>query len=95
MPTYAATYINPRGKASVIDVEAPDPSQAKRSLRLRGIRATEIKPKTQASVGESKAGALLNQKLSFSTISALIETKPGIKEKLNRLTFASIRAQAG
>ena len=81
MPTYAATYINPRGKASVIDVEAPDPSQAKRSLRLRGIRATEIKPKTQASVGESKAGALLNQKLSFSTISALIETKPGIKEK--------------
>ncbi len=81
MPTYAATYINPRGKASVIDVEAPDPSQAKRSLRLRGIRATEIKPKTQASVGESKAGALLNQKLSFSTFSALIETKPGIKEK--------------
>jgi len=81
MPTYAATYINPRGKASVIDVEAPDPNQAKRSLRLRGIRATEIKPKTQASVGESKAGALLNQKLSFSTFSALIETKPGIKEK--------------
>ena len=50
MPTYAATYINPRGKAAVIDVEAADPGQAKRSLRLRGIRATEIKQKTEASV---------------------------------------------
>ena len=81
MPTFAATYINPRGKAAVIDVEAADPSQAKRSLRLRGIRATEIKQKTEASVSEFNAKALLNQKLNFSRFSELIETRPGIKDK--------------
>ena len=81
MPTFAATYINPRGKAAVIDVEAADPSQAKRSLRLRGIRATEIKQKTETSVSEFNAKALLNQKLNFSRFSELIETRPGIKDK--------------
>jgi len=81
MPTYAATYINPRGKAAVIDVEAADPGQAKRSLRLRGIRATEIKQKTQSSISESNARSLLNQKLNFSSLSELIEARPGIREK--------------
>jgi type IV pilus assembly protein PilC len=45
MPAFVATCINPRGKSFLVDIEATDPAHAKRSLRLRGIRATEIKAK--------------------------------------------------
>ena len=81
MATFIATYINPQGKSALIDIEAPNPLQAKRSLRLRGIRATEIKVKPNATATSSSAAAQLNDKLRFSKLSELLEAKPGIKEK--------------
>jgi type IV pilus assembly protein PilC len=81
MATFIATYINPQGKSALIDIEAPNPLQAKRSLRLRGIRATEIKVKPNATATSSGAAAQLNDKLRFSKLNELLEAKPGIKEK--------------
>ena len=81
MATFIATYINPQGKSALIDIEAADPIQAKRSLRLRGIRATEIKAKTERSATSSGAANQLNQTLKFSKINELLEAKPGIKDK--------------
>lgn len=81
MPTFVATYLNPQGKSALIDIEAPNPIQAKRSLRLRGIRATEIKVKPNATATSTGAAAQLNDKLRFSKLNELLEAKPGIKEK--------------
>jgi type IV pilus assembly protein PilC len=81
MPTFIATYLNPQGKSVLIDIEAPNPVQAKRSLRLRGIRATEIKAKANATATSKGAAAQLNDKLRLSKLNELLEAKPGIKEK--------------
>jgi type IV pilus assembly protein PilC len=81
MPTFVATYVNPQGKSALVDIEAPNPAQAKRSLRLRGIRAMEIKAKPKAGATGSSAAIQLNQKLRFSKLNELLEAKPGIKEK--------------
>jgi type IV pilus assembly protein PilC len=81
MATFVVTYINPKGKATQVDVEATDPAQAKRSLRLRGIRATEIRAKAKATATGSSAANQLHQKLRFSKLNELLEAKPGIKDK--------------
>ena len=81
MPTFVATYINPQGKSALVDIEAPNPAQAKRDLRLRGIRATEIKAKPKTSATGSSAASQLNKQLRFSQFSELLEAKPGIKDK--------------
>jgi type IV pilus assembly protein PilC len=81
MPAFVATYVNPQGKSVLVDVEAPDPAQARRSLRLRGIRATEIKAKAKTTATGSLAASQLNKQLKFSKLSELLEAKPGIKDK--------------
>ncbi|MEX0588095.1 MAG: type II secretion system F family protein [Cyanobium sp.] len=81
MPTFVATYLNPQGKSALIYIEAADSTQAKRSLRLRGIRATEIKTKAKATATGSSASSQLDQKLKFSKLNELLEAKPGIKDK--------------
>jgi type IV pilus assembly protein PilC len=81
MTYFVATYINRQGNTALINIEAADLIQAKRSLRLRGIRATEIKIKPKATAGSSSAATQLHDKLSFSRLNELLETKPGIKEK--------------
>jgi type IV pilus assembly protein PilC len=81
MPTFVATYVNPQGKSTLVDIEAPNPAQAKRNLRLRGIRATEIKAKPKTSATGSSAASQLNKQLKFSQLSKLLEAKPGIKDK--------------
>ena len=81
MPAFVATCINPRGKSFLVNIEATDPTQAKRSLRLRGIRATEIKAKPKTTATGSSAASQLNKQLKFSKLSELLEAKPGIKDK--------------
>jgi type IV pilus assembly protein PilC len=95
MPTFVATYVNPQGKPALVDVEAPNPAQAKRTLRLRGIRATEIKAKAKSTVTGSSAAAQLNEKLKFTKISELLEAKPGIKEKAVFASKMSALVNAG
>lgn len=95
MPTFVATYVNPQGKSALVDIEAPNPAQAKRDLRLRGIRAMEIKAKTKASATGSSAANQLNQKLQFSKLNELLEGKPGIKDKAIFASKMSALVNAG
>jgi type IV pilus assembly protein PilC len=81
MANFVATYINRKGASALIDIEAADLIQARRSLRLRGIRATEIKVKQEATATSLIAASQLQDKLKFSRLNELLEAKPGIKEK--------------
>jgi type IV pilus assembly protein PilC len=81
MAYFVATYINRQGNSALVDIEATDLIQAKRSLRLRGIRATEIKVKANGTATSSSAATQLQNKLKFSKLNELLEAKPGIKEK--------------
>ena len=81
MANFVATYINRKGASALIDIEAADLIQARRSLRLRGIRATEIKVKQEATATSSSAATQLQDKLKLSRLNELLEAKPGIKEK--------------
>ena len=81
MANFVATYINRQGASALIDIEAADLIQARRSLRLRGIRATEIKVKQKATATSSSAATQLQDKLKLSRLNELLEAKPGIKEK--------------
>ena len=81
MANFVATYINRKGASALIDIEAADPIQARRALRLRGIRATEIKVKQKATATSSIAATQLHDKLKLSRLNELLEAKPGIKEK--------------
>lgn len=95
MPAFVATYVNPQGKSVLVDIEAPDPAQAKRSLRLRGIRATEIKAKPKTTATGSSAAAQLSEKLKFSKLNELLEAKPGIKDKAVFASKMSALVNAG
>ena len=95
MPAFVATYVNPRGKSVLVDIEATDPAQAKRSLRLRGIRATEIKAKPKTTATGSSAAAQLSEKLKFSKLNELLEAKPGIKDKAVFASKMSALVNAG
>lgn len=86
MPTFTASYTNSRGKTQDIDVDAGDALQAKRRLRQRGIRVTDIKVKPRSSASSLRAQRELNQKLRFSGLKSVFERRPGIK---HRAVFAS------
>ena len=81
MAHFVATYINRQGTSALIDIEAADPVEAKRSLRLRGIRAIEIKVKQKATSTNSSAATQLHDKLRISRLNEMLEAKPGIREK--------------
>ena len=95
MHAFVATCINPRGKSFLVDIEATDPAHAKRSLRLRGIRATEIKAKPKTTATGSSAAAQLSEKLKFSKLNELLEAKPGIKDKAVFASKMSALVNAG
>jgi len=95
MPAFVATCINPRGKSFLVDIEATNPAHAKRSLRLRGIRATEIKAKPKTTATGSSAAAQLSEKLKFSKLNELLEAKPGIKDKAVFASKMSALVNAG
>jgi type IV pilus assembly protein PilC len=95
MPAFVASCINPQGKSFLVNIEAPDPVQARRSLRLRGIRATEIKVKPKTTATGDSASAQLSEKLKFSKLKELLEAKPGIKDKAVFASKMSALVSAG
>ncbi|MEB3354016.1 MAG: type II secretion system F family protein [Cyanobacteriota bacterium] len=95
MPIFTASYTDSRGKPAAMDVEAPDALQAKRKLRLRGIRVVEVKAKARQSATATKAGAELGQKLKLSRLNSLLEAKPGIKQKAVFASKMSALVNAG
>ncbi|MAR06074.1 MAG: pilus assembly protein PilC [Cyanobium sp. NAT70] len=79
MASFVATYTNASGQAKTLTLKATDVTEAKKQLRRRGIRATDLKPaqKSQASKKEDGATSGL---LSFD-LSKAFEKPPGVKEK--------------
>ena len=77
MPAFTATYSSPTGQSKQLIVKASDLSQARRLLRRRGIRATELKP-----ANENKGGIESGSSgLSAIDFNKLFEKPPGVKEK--------------
>ena len=77
MPAFTATYTGPTGQSKQLTVKASDLSQARRLLRRRGIRATELKP-----ANENKGGIESGSSgLSAIDFNKLFEKPPGVKEK--------------
>ena len=81
MASFVASYNGPTGQERTLTIKAADPTEARKLLRRRGIRATALKPagnKGNASTGSSeqpKAGML------SMDLSRLFEKPPGVKEK--------------
>ena len=75
MASFTATYTGPTGQAKSLTIKANDLSDARKQLRRRGIRATEVKP---ASSSQKASGG--GEARSFD-LNKLLEKPPGVKEK--------------
>jgi len=84
MASFVASYDGPAGQSRSITIKASDPQEARKLLRRRGIRATELKPLTKKASGDaggdSKDANSASGPQSFN-LSALLEKPPGVKEK--------------
>ena len=81
MATFIATYLGSTGQQRTVSVKAAGVTEAKKQLRRRGIRATELRPATES--GDSKgspADHVSSGVLSFD-LSRAFEKAPGVKEK--------------
>ena len=81
MASFVATYDGPTGQSRSLTIKAADLQEARKLLRRRGIRATELKPATSGSTSttDSKDGESSGL-LSFD-LSKALEKPPGVKEK--------------
>ncbi len=95
MARFTASYTDSRGRAATLAIEASDAADAKRRLRQRGIRATDIKAQAQQSATTAKAGEALSKKLNASSLSRLLEARPGVKQKAVFASKMSALVNAG
>ena len=79
MASFVATYTNASGQAKTLTLKATDVTEAKKQLRRRGIRATDLKP-AQKSQASKKEDGTTSGLLSFD-LSKAFEKPPGVKEK--------------
>lgn len=81
MATYKATYKDSRGNSRIIKLQASDASEAKRTLRRRGIAATQVDREVQIS-GNSSTGRKAKQSESSGILSTpMLERPPSVREK--------------
>ena len=78
MASFVATYTGSTGQPRTLTVRAADLSEARKQLRRRGIRATDVKPSGNDTRGSEKKEA--GGGMSFDLGRAL-EKAPGVKEK--------------
>ena len=78
MASFIATYSGATGQPKSLTIKAADLTEARRQLRRRGIRATELKPAEQdsSSGDDNEASGLRSIDLN-----KLFEQPPGVKEK--------------
>ena len=80
MPSFLATYAGPSGQPRNLTIKAGDLADARKQLRRRGIRATELRP--APSVQNNGADGSGEGKSLFSIdLSTAFEKAPGVKEK--------------
>ena len=78
MASFIATYSGPTGQPKSLTIKAADLTEARRQLRRRGIRATELKPAEQdSSSGDDNDASGLRS----IDLNKLFEQPPGVKEK--------------
>ena len=78
MASFIATYSGATGQPKSLTLKAADLTEARRQLRRRGIRATELKPAEQ----DSKSGDDNDASgLRSIDLNKLFEQPPGVKEK--------------
>ena len=78
MASFVATYTGPTGQPKSLTIKAGDLTEARRQLRRRGIRATELKPAEQYSTsGDVNDAAGLRS----IDLNKLFEQPPGVKDK--------------
>ena len=78
MASFIATYSGATGQPKSLTIKAADLTEARRQLRRRGIRATELKPaKQDSSSGDDNDASGLRS----IDLNKLFEQPPGVKEK--------------
>ena len=78
MASFVATYTGSTGQPRTLTVRAADLSEARKQLRRRGIRATDVKPSGNDTRGSDKKDA--GGGMSFD-LGRAFEKAPGVKEK--------------
>ncbi len=80
MPSFLATYAGPSGQPRNLTIKAVDLANARKQLRRRGIRATELRPAPSGQ--NNRADSSGEGKSLFSIdLSTAFEKAPGVKEK--------------
>ena len=80
MASFTASYQGSAGQTRTITIKADDLTQAKRLLRRRGIRATDVKANQTNQNAKGKDAKETTGVLSFD-INKALEKPPGVKEK--------------
>ncbi len=80
MASFTANYQGSAGQTRTITIKANDLTEAKRLLRRRGIRATDVKASQTNQDAKGKDAKETNGVLSFD-INKAFEKPPGVKEK--------------
>ena len=80
MASFTANYHGSAGQTRTITIKANDLTEAKRLLRRRGIRATDVKASQTNQDAKGKDAKETNGVLSFD-INKAFEKPPGVKEK--------------
>ena len=78
MASFVATYTGSTGQPRTLTVKAADLTEARKQLRRRGIRATDVKPNSHDAVGREKNNT--GGVMSFD-LGRAFEKAPGVKEK--------------
>ena len=94
MPAFNATYAGPSGQPRNLTIKAGDLKEARKLLRRRGIRATELRPAPSGQ--QNKADGSGESKSLFSMdLGAAFEKAPGVKEKAVFASKLSALVDAG
>ncbi len=78
MATFTASYTSASGQARSVTIRASDPADARRQLRRRGIKATDLRAKTK---DQTAAGSQAKAGLLSLDLGEAFQKPPGVKEK--------------
>ena len=81
MASFVATYDGPTGQSRSLTIKAADLQEARKLLRRRGIRATELKPATSGSTSTTDSKDGESSGLFSFDLSKALEKPPGVKDK--------------
>ena len=81
MAAFIATYLGPTGQQRTVTVKATGVAEAKKQLRRRGIRATELRTATEPSNSKGSSEEHASSGLLSFDLSRAFEQAPGVKEK--------------